>query len=295
MQFATYLSKNRWPLLAVLVGAAAALSGFIPRPQTDLAREPIAPAKAATSPANAATEPLTVGSWDPSIIPPMPSEQGEAIPGQTLTGEVLEQIDVDKYSYLRLGKKGSPGTWTAVPATTSQVGQAVTVSNAELMTHFVSATLKRTFETIYFGVLDSASEPSHANNGELADKLEQPHPGPGPGADSVAVGHVKRAAGALGSTVAELNAGSANAAGKKARVHAIVVKATNGVLGRTFLHLRDGSGEARTGTNDLAVTTTEEIAVGSDVVLEGTLELDKDFGSGYRYRVLLSDAMRVRD
>jgi hypothetical protein len=78
-------------------------------------------------------------------------------------------------------------------------------------------------------------------------------------------------------------------------VRAVVVKSTSGVMGRTFLHVRDGSGEAGSGTNDLAVTTTAEAAVGAELVLEGTIELDRDFGSGYRYRVLLADAMLVAD
>ena len=294
MKIPAYLSKNRWPLLAVLSGTAAALSGFVPRTQLSVAPEPRSEARPAiTGP------PASSGNWDPTLIPPMPSEQDEPSAGQTLSGVVQEQIDVDKYSYLRLGEQGSPGTWAAVPVSASRVGQRVTVSGAELMTHFVSATLKRTFETIYFGILDSGVETSRPGSGEIVGarggELELPHPGAGRGADGVVVGHVKRALGALGSTVAELSAARSEAAGNKARVHAVVVKSTGGVLGRTFLHVRDGSGDARAGTIDLTVTTATEVAVGSDVLLEGTIELDQDFGSGYRYHVLLADATRVAE
>jgi hypothetical protein len=294
MKVPAYLRKNRWPLLAVLGGTAAALSGFVPQSQLAVAPEPRSEAK----PARAASAPSSE-NWDPTLIPPMPAEQDEPAAGQTLSGVVQEQIDVDKYSYLRLGEQGSPGTWAAVPVSASRVGQRVTVSGAELMTHFVSATLKRTFETIYFGMLDSGADTSRPGTGELAaargGELELPHPGAGRSADGVVVGHVKRALGALGSTVAELSVARSEAAGKKARVHAIVVKSTGGVLGRTFLHVRDGSGDARAGTNDLTVTTDTEFAVGSDVLLEGTVELDQDFGSGYRYHVLLADAQRVAE
>ena len=40
--------------------------------------------------------------------------------------------------------------------------------------------------------------------------------------------------------------------------------------------------------------TTEELNVGTEVLLEGRVEIDQDFGSGYRYRVLLADARRVQ-
>lgn len=46
-------------------------------------------------------------------------------------------------------------------------------------------------------------------------------------------------------------------------------------------------------SNDLTVTTAEELTLGSQVLLEGTIKLGEDFGSGYRYPVLLADARSV--
>jgi hypothetical protein len=286
-----FLTKNRWPFLAVLGGSVAALAGFRGRPMEAVVAEPSA--KIAPKTGQSSTDP-----WDPALIPPLPSEPEEAAPGANLAGQVLEQIDVDKYSYLRLGEPGAPGTWTAVPVTTSRLGKRVTVTNAELMTHFVSATLNRTFETIYFGVLDAPRAPnevSHVAEPAAPGAMDRPHPGAGPSADSVAVGHLSRATGPLGTTVAELNTAAAALSGKKVRVHAIVVKSTSGVLGRTFLHVRDGSGSAEAATNDLAVTSASEFPVGKELLLEGTVSLDADFGSGYRYRVLLTDAAPVAE
>jgi hypothetical protein len=44
------------------------------------------------------------------------------------------------------------------------------------------------------------------------------------------------------------------------------------------------------GSNDLIVTSTTETAVGETIVLTGTLVLDKDFGAGYTFPVLMDDA-----
>jgi len=68
-----------------------------------------------------------------------------------------------------------------------------------------------------------------------------------------------------------------------------VVKGTSGVLGRNWLHLRDGSGSEATQDFDLIATT--EATVQLDVVtIQGAVTVDKDLGSGYAYKVLIEDA-----
>ncbi len=100
-----------------------------------------------------------------------------------------------------------------------------------------------------------------------------------------------RAAGPNGKTVAEVIAQREKLAGKTVRIHATVVKSTPGVLGKTWLHLRDGSGAE--GTNDITVTTDTTPAVGDVVTLEGVVALDRDVGSGYRFPTLVEEARVV--
>jgi hypothetical protein len=167
------------------------------------------------------------------------------------------------------------------------VGQRVNVHGAELMTGFVSTTLKRTFDAIYFGVLDAGPGDPPASGTAPAIN---PHAGAGTAASAIPVPKVARAPGPLGRTVAELTLQRTTLQGKPARVRGVVVKSIGGILGRTFLHIRDGSGDEKAGNNDLTVTTTASPAVGERVLLEGTVVTDKDYGSGYRYPVLLEDA-----
>ena len=281
--------KAGWaPAAAIVAATVAALAG---------SGRGAAPAPAPRASAEAVTPqaPAPPEGWDPFLADsPMP-ETGpadDAAPG--LSGVVLEEIDVGRYSYLRLGDGDKPAFWAAVSKTSGQLGQRVTIESAELMTNFASPTLKRTFDAIYFGTLaqnGDAPAPAADHDPEKAG----PHPGPGKGADGVPVGKLARARGPLGQTVAEVNHAPPGLTGKKARVRGVVVKSTRGVMGRTFLHLRDGSGEAADGSNDLTVTTSAEPEIGTEVLLEGTLERDRDFGSGYRYGVLLADATLVRD
>lgn len=44
------------------------------------------------------------------------------------------------------------------------------------------------------------------------------------------------------------------------------------------------------GTNDLVVTTQDAPKVGDVVTAKGTLHKDKDFGAGYKYRMIVEEA-----
>ena len=78
---------------------------------------------------------------------------------------------------------------------------------------------------------------------------------------------------------------------KKVIVKGKVVKVAAGIMKKNWFHLQDGSGDPAKKTNDVAVTTTQELpAVGKTVTVSGTLHKDKDFGFGYRYEVILEEA-----
>ncbi len=122
-----------------------------------------------------------------------------------------------------------------------------------------------------------------------------PHTASGPRAEAVTVGKVERAAGALGHTIAELFEQRSSLVGKTVRVRGVVVKSIEGILDRSFVHLRDGSGDAATKTHELVVTTEATPRVGELLLVEGTLGADKDFGFGYRYPVIIENARVVSE
>jgi hypothetical protein len=219
----------------------------------------------------------------------MPVDVGDAPETGAIAGEVLEVIDVPSYTYLRIGEKGSEGSWTAVPSAKVAVGAQVRVANAMKMTDFKSTALSRTFPVIYFGTLDGGGSPR-------ADGAD-PHAGmAGAQASSapVEVKAVPRAAGPNGKTVAEVNAQRTQLVGKTVRIHATVVKSMGGIMGKSWIHLRDGSGDAAAGTNDITVTTTADAPkVGDVVTIEGVVATDRDIGAGYKYATLVEDAKLV--
>lgn len=76
--------------------------------------------------------------------------------------------------------------------------------------------------------------------------------------------------------------------GHQVQLHGKVVKVNNAIMNRNFLHLQDGTGKQ--GSNDITITTQDTVEVGDEVVVTGTLSVDKDFGAGYTYPILLEQA-----
>ena len=76
--------------------------------------------------------------------------------------------------------------------------------------------------------------------------------------------------------------------GKRVMLRGKVVKYNEAIMGKNWLHLRDGTGKDP--TDDLTVTTQAKAKVGDTVLVEGTVTLDKDLGAGYKYDVIIEDA-----
>ena len=105
---------------------------------------------------------------------------------------------------------------------------------------------------------------------------------------------VAKATGANGYTVAELYGKSGELNGKEVVVQGKVVKVSKQIMGKNWVHLQDGSGDAAAGTNNM-VTTTQDIAVVGEVVTAtGKLAKDKDFGGGYQYTVIIEETKLVK-
>jgi hypothetical protein len=77
------------------------------------------------------------------------------------------------------------------------------------------------------------------------------------------------------------------------RIRGQVVKVNTGILGKNWVHIQDGTGDGK--DFDLTVTTQDIPEVGDIVTFEGVIALNKDFGSGYTYDVIMEDAVVVKD
>lgn len=89
-------------------------------------------------------------------------------------------------------------------------------------------------------------------------------------------------------TVAVLNKDKTALAGKTVSAQGKVVKVNNGIMGRNFVHVQDGTGDAS--NNNLIVTSKDTANVGDKVSVTGVVVVNRDFGAGYSYPLLIEDA-----
>ena len=250
--------------------------------------------------------------------PSTQTDQQSQVPVQTpsdpqlaaFKGKVVEKQDASVYTYIRLDDGAGKEIWAAVPQTQLEIGEEIALRGGSVMTNFNSKTLNRTFESIIFAsglvrgsdnmTVQTAGGANGSSSGAVQSKVA-PH-----GMASQSSGGSRRAIVSFsgvkvekstaenGYTVGELFAKAADLKNQKVSVKGRVVKISPNIMGKNWLHIQDGTGDPTANTHDLVVTSSAMVEKDTIVSLEGVLAADKDFGFGYRYDVLIEDAVVVK-
>jgi len=217
------------------------------------------------------------------------------------SGKVLETTNTAGYTYL-LVDTGSKKVWAAASQIAVKPGDHVNVGPGMPMSNYHSKSLNRDFDTVYFvgNVMVGGAQASAA----ATPALPSGHPAVNDGTPNMPPGHaafmnqkpaakvdltgIKRAEG--GNAIAEIYAESATLSGKTVTVRGKVVKYNASIMGKNWLHIRDGSGTDDKKNNDLTVTTSVTTKVGATVLVTGKISVNRDFGAGYKYSVIIEDA-----
>ena len=216
----------------------------------------------------------------------MPPAAAPAAPAVSVQGKVLEVKDVESYTYLRLGTPNGE-VWAAVMTAKVKKGSTVTIENGVVMSNFQSKSLKKTFPQIVFGTLAGSAAATAPGGHAMGAAFPIV---PTKKLDTINDAPVAKASGPNAHTVAEIITKSAELKDKPVLLRGKVVKFNGGIMGKNWIHLRDGSGSAANETNDILVTSASETKVGDIVTVKGTIRTDKDFGAGYAYKVLIEEA-----
>ena len=210
---------------------------------------------------------------------------------------VKEVLQTSSYTYL-LVVENSEKNWLALPKMPANLGDTFYYRNGFKMTDFESKELGKKFPTVYF--LESISAKPDL---VASDPSANPHAGMLNPADSSSVveytaqvivkkEEVNLQPAEQGITIAELIANKEKYAGKTVRVKGKVTKFNTKIMKHNWIHIQDGTEYA--GKFDLTATTNVEVAVGETITLEGKVTLDKDFGYGYLYEILLEDSKLIK-
>lgn len=199
-----------------------------------------------------------------------------------LKGKVLEKLEASRYCYLRLATETGE-VWAAVLQADVNVGDEVAVVNPMPMDGFPSPTLNRTFDHIVFGTLQS-------DGGQDAMQLLMDSHAGGGATSTEGPIKVEKASGPNGKTVEEIFARRHDLNGKKVVVRGKVTNVNPNIMGKTWIHIQDGTGDPEAKTNDLIVSSQTTPSEGDTVLVEGVLASDKSSGMGYDYPAIIEDA-----
>ena len=222
----------------------------------------------------------------------VPTAQSSANPAMHEV-KVAEVVQTSNYTYLKVSDNGAEN-WIAVTRQEAAVGEVYYYDQALEMKNFNSKELKRTFETIYFvqGLskqpITAAAAPP-AGMGEMGGAAAAKHTGK-IALEKKAGITIAPVAGSI--SIAQLWADKDKYSGKTIKIKGQVVKINEQVMGKNWIHIQDGSGDS--GNFDLAVTTLDGMKMDDVVTFEGTITLNKDFGAGYFYEIIMEDAKLVK-
>ncbi|MBX2876316.1 MAG: SH3-like domain-containing protein [Saprospiraceae bacterium] len=208
------------------------------------------------------------------------------VPTSTSTSSALHEVRVkeilntEKYSYLQVEEQGKE-FWVAISKRAVKQGEIYQYKGGLLKKNFFSREFNRVFETVYLvsNIWEKAERPSSAleeatariNGGQSLPNLE--------------VEKIEPSAGAI--SLAKLFGNKNAYNGKLVKIRGKCIKINPMIMGRNWVHIQDGSGQAL----ELTVTTAEVLRLGDIVSLEGIITLDKDFGAGYRYDIIMEKAV----
>jgi len=201
-----------------------------------------------------------------------------------LHGKVTDIHEAAGYTYAEVDT-GRDKVWAAATTTPLQLGDMVSFTTGMPMKNFHSNAMNRDFPVIYF--VDRFITAKSGQAGRTT-AMASPHGKNESAPAAEAVEGINKVEG--GNTIAEIYDGKRNLDGKAVRVRGKVTRYTAGVMGKNWLHIRDSST-----LDDLAVTSGDTAAVDAVVIIEGKLALDKDFGNGLVYPLIVEDATVTRE
>lgn len=197
--------------------------------------------------------------------------------------EVAEVIQANNYTYLKVKEKLAE-RWVAVSKQEISVGDVFYYDGAMQMNNFTSKDLGRTFDEIYF-----ISEISKTPIGKKTTGGNMPAHSGKVETKKLSTISLKKEKGEL--TIAGVFEKRIDFTTKEFEIRGVVVKINKQVMRKNWIHIQDGTDS--NGEFDLTVTSQDLPEMGDEVTFKGKISVNKDFGSGYRYDVIMEEAVLV--
>lgn len=194
---------------------------------------------------------------------------------------VNETLNGGGYTYINVSE-GDNKYWMAIPNTQVKVGETYFYDGGNVMKDFESKSLDKKFDFITFAQGIRTTENAVPKTGEHKHVIQKD--------SEVKVSKIKQPKN--GTSLEKLFLNKESLAKKKLVIKGKVMKVNNGIMKKNWVHISDGTQFEN--LDRLTITTTEEVKVGDIVTFEGIVILNKDFGAGYVYDILLEEGKLIK-
>lgn len=198
--------------------------------------------------------------------------------------EVTEVVQTSNYTYLKV-KENLGEKWVAVSRQDIKPGDVYYYDDALQMNNFHSKELDRDFDVIYFVNQISKTPIGGQSRNDMTGQMPA-HSGKVQTEQNDKISLKK---GPKELTVAQIYANRDKYANKEVEIRGIVVKVNKSVMGKNWIHIQDGTSDNN--NFDLTITSQDVAEVNDEVTFKGKIILNKDFGAGYFYEVIMEDAV----
>ena len=182
--------------------------------------------------------------------------------------QILEHIAGKRYSYAKVKSRNST-YWLATMLGDFQIGNKYFYTEGIEKTQYTSTELNRTFDRIVLVTqLFSSSN-------QQVQPIQNTEP-------------VQLKSGSI--HIKDLVAKADSFNGKQIQLTARITKVNAAILDRNWYHIQDGTLNGY----DLVFTSVEEFPVGHVVTIKGVLSTNKDFGAGYKYEMIVENAISIK-
>ena len=215
---------------------------------------------------------------------------------QIFYGKILEIKTAMGYKYLRVNEEGKE-IWVAIANAPVTIGDKIGYDKKTMMKDFKSKSLQQDFKEIYFAsdvYLPQKKQKAKSMKEMLglSEKNKDPHADMGrdmtPKTEEIpSKPFVKKES----YTIEEIHIWRKNLNKQTITIKGKVFKVSHAIMKRDWVHLGDGTGNEKKLTDDLVFTaSSSSVKAGDTVIATGQVVVDKDFGYGYFYQVIIQDA-----
>ena len=197
---------------------------------------------------------------------------------------VDEVLPATKYVYIHVSE-GVEKYWVATALKEITVGETYFFKGGLLKTNFESKEYNRMFERIY--LVSQFVPAKHGVNTPNASEMTTPSSNQNNKGTVKTVNKIEKAAGSI--SIAELVNNYQKYEGQTVQLSGECVKINPQIMGRNWIHLKDGSKD----DYDLVITSDVFVREGSVITIKAKVVLNKDYGAGYNYDLILEDGILV--